>query len=68
MEKLQIPAIRGTDESTDSYDQSTDEGTDASTEDTLNTDSLDDASKAQFDQAEQFCEENTMEISQFSIL
>lgn len=47
---------QGTDESTDSYDQSTDEGTDASTEDTLNTDSLDDASKAQFDQAEQFCE------------
>ena len=58
-----------TDTSTDESDSSSDEGTgipeatgdetyetDASTEDTLNTDSLDDASKAQFDQAEQFCE------------
>ena len=46
----------GTDESTDSSDQAADEGADASTEDTLNTDSLDDASKAQFEQAEQFCQ------------
>lgn len=58
-----------TDTSTDESDSSSDDGTgipeatgdetyetDASTEDTLNTDSLDDASKAQFDQAEQFCE------------
>lgn len=58
-----------TDTSTDEPDSSSDDGTgipeatgdetyetDASTEDTLNTDSLDDASKAQFDQAEQFCE------------
>ena len=58
-----------TDTSTDESDSSSDAGTgipeatgdetyetDASTEDTLNTDSLDDASKAQFDQAEQFCE------------
>ena len=58
-----------TDTSTDESDSSADDGTgipeatgdetyetDASTEDTLNTDSLDDASKAQFDQAEQFCE------------
>lgn len=58
-----------TDTSTDESDSSFDDGTgipeatgdetyetDASTEDTLNTDSLDDASKAQFDQAEQFCE------------
>lgn len=58
-----------TDTSTDESDSSSDDGTgipeatgdetyetDAFTEDTLNTDSLDDASKAQFDQAEQFCE------------
>lgn len=58
-----------TDTSTDESDSSSDDGTgipeatgdetyetDASTEDTLNTDSLDDASKAQFDQAKQFCE------------
>lgn len=58
-----------TDTSTDESNSSSDDGTgipeatgdetyetDASTEDTLNTDSLDDASKAQFDQAEQFCE------------
>lgn len=58
-----------TDTSTDESDSSSDDGTgipeatgdetyetDTSTEDTLNTDSLDDASKAQFDQAEQFCE------------
>lgn len=58
-----------TDTSTDESDSSSDDGTgipeatgdetyetDASTEDTLNTDSLDDVSKAQFDQAEQFCE------------
>ena len=58
-----------TDTSTDESDSSSDDGTgipeatgdetyetDASTEETLNTDSLDDASKAQFDQAEQFCE------------
>lgn len=58
-----------TDTSTDESDSSSDDATgipeatgdetyetDASTEDTLNTDSLDDASKAQFDQAEQFCE------------
>lgn len=58
-----------TDTSTDESDSSSDDGTgipeatgdetyetDASTEDTLNTDSLDDASKVQFDQAEQFCE------------
>ncbi len=58
-----------TDTSTNESDSSSDDGTgipeatgdetyetDASTEDTLNTDSLDDASKAQFDQAEQFCE------------
>ena len=58
-----------TDTSTDESDSSSDDGTgipeatgdetyetDSSTEDTLNTDSLDDASKAQFDQAEQFCE------------
>lgn len=58
-----------TDTSTDESDSSSDDGTgipeatgdetyetDASTEDTLNTDSLDDDSKAQFDQAEQFCE------------
>lgn len=58
-----------TDTNTDESDSSSDDGTgipeatgdetyetDASTEDTLNTDSLDDASKAQFDQAEQFCE------------
>lgn len=44
----------------ESYGETTDETTqegsaDTSTEDSLNTDSLDDASKAQFEQAEQFC-------------
>ena len=39
-----------TEENTDSSDQATTEGTD----DALNTDSLDDASKAQFEQAKQF--------------
>ena len=39
-------------ENTDSSDQATTEGT----EDALNTDSLDDASKAQFEQAKQFCQ------------
>lgn len=42
-----------TEENTDSSDQTTTEGT----EDALNTDSLDDASKAQFEQAKQFCQE-----------
>lgn len=41
-----------TEENTDSSDQATTEGTD----DALNTDSLDDASKAQFEQAKQFCQ------------
>lgn len=41
-----------TEENTDSSDQTTTEGT----EDALNTDSLDDASKAQFEQAKQFCQ------------
>lgn len=41
-----------TEENTDSSDQATTEGTD----DVLNTDSLDDASKAQFEQAKQFCQ------------
>ncbi|WP_373219375.1 DUF1002 domain-containing protein [Blautia obeum] len=41
-----------TEENTDSSDQATTEGT----EDALNTDSLDDASKAQFEQAKQFCQ------------
>ena len=41
-----------TPEETDSSDQATTEGTD----DALNTDSLDDASKAQFEQAKQFCQ------------
>lgn len=41
-----------TEENTDSSDQATAEGTD----DALNTDSLDDASKAQFEQAKQFCQ------------
>lgn len=43
----------GTDES---YDETTEEGTESSADDTLNTDSLDDASKAQFEQAQQFCQ------------
>lgn len=41
-----------TEENTDSSNQATTEGTD----DALNTDSLDDASKAQFEQAKQFCQ------------
>ena len=41
-----------TEENTDSSDQTTTEGTEAA----LNTDSLDDASKAQFEQAKQFCQ------------
>lgn len=41
-----------TEENTDSSNQTTTEGT----EDALNTDSLDDASKAQFEQAKQFCQ------------
>ena len=41
-----------TEENTNSSDQTTTEGT----EDALNTDSLDDASKAQFEQAKQFCQ------------
>ena len=41
-----------TEENTDSSDQATTEGTD----DALNTDSLDDASKAQCEQAKQFCQ------------
>lgn len=41
-----------TEENTDSSDQATTERTD----DALNTDSLDDASKAQFEQAKQFCQ------------
>lgn len=41
-----------TEENTDSSDQANTEGT----EDALNTDSLDDASKAQFEQAKQFCQ------------
>lgn len=41
-----------TEENTDSSDQATTEGTD----DALNTDSLDDASKAQFEQVKQFCQ------------
>lgn len=41
-----------TEENTDSSDQATTEGTD----DALNTDSLDDASKAQFEQTKQFCQ------------
>mgnify|MGYP000310265280 FL=1 len=41
-----------TEKNTDSSDQTTTEGT----EDALNTDSLDDASKAQFEQAKQFCQ------------
>lgn len=41
-----------TEENTDSSDQATTEGTD----DALNTDSLEDASKAQFEQAKQFCQ------------
>ena len=41
-----------TEENTESSDQATTEGTD----DALNTDSLDDASKAQFEQAKQFCQ------------
>lgn len=41
-----------TEENTDASDQATTEGTD----DALNTDSLDDASKAQFEQAKQFCQ------------
>lgn len=41
-----------TEENTDSSDQATTEGTG----DALNTDSLDDASKAQFEQAKQFCQ------------
>lgn len=44
-----------TGESEESSEQ-TEEGTDSSAEDTLNTDSLDDASKAQFEQAQQFCQ------------
>ena len=43
-------------ESTDSTDQTSEEGTDSSSDDTLNTDALDDASKAQFEQAKQFCQ------------
>ena len=43
-----------TSESTDSSEQT--EGTDSSSDDTLNTDALDDASKAQFEQAKQFCQ------------
>lgn len=39
-----------------SYDETTEEGTESSADDTLNTDSLDDASKAQFEQAQQFCQ------------
>ena len=49
-------ADQGADGNTESADQTASEGTDASTDDSLNTDSLDDASKAQFDQAKQFCE------------
>lgn len=45
-----------TTESGESTEQTTEEGTDSSTDDTLNTDSLDDASKAQFEQAQQFCQ------------
>lgn len=43
-------------ESTDTVDETTEEGTESSADDTLNTDSLDDASKAQFEQAQQFCQ------------
>ena len=45
-----------TTESGESTEQTTEEGTDSSADDTLNTDSLDDASKAQFEQAQQFCQ------------
>ncbi len=57
-----IPEATGDDtdgyyeETPDSSEQGTDESTDSSEEDTLNTDSLDDASKALFDQAQQFCQ------------
>ena len=47
---------QSSDEAADSSDQAQDEGADASTDDTLNTDSLDANSKAQFEQAKQFCE------------
>ena len=51
-----------TEENTDSSDQATTEGTD----DALNTDSLDDASKAQFEQAKQFMSGRVLkEILQF---
>lgn len=43
-------------ESTDTVDETTEEGTESSADDTLNTDFLDDASKAQFEQAQQFCQ------------
>lgn len=43
-------------ESTDTVDETTEEGTESSADDILNTDSLDDASKAQFEQAQQFCQ------------
>lgn len=59
---MDIPEATGDDtdgyyeETPDSSEQGTDESTDSSEEDTLNTDSLDDASKALFDQAQQFCQ------------